>query len=87
MSELESNFNLLSASNRGDAGAVCQGNLSAADCRALSLRCYSAAGVIKSQPHKALLTAMGRTWVQLANQIDRFKLLQEASSQSRDAME
>jgi hypothetical protein len=86
MSELESNFSLLNARG-GDTGSLCRGSMSAADCRALSLRCYSAAGTITSHPHKALLTAMGRTWVQLANQIDRFKLLQETPPQSRDPME
>ena len=86
MSELESHSNQLNIRDRGDTGSFGRENMSAADCRALSLRCYTAAGGSASQPHKTLLTAMGRTWVQLANQIDRLKLLQETSSRSRDAM-
>ena len=87
MSELESNSNKLNIRDRGDAGSFWRGSMSAADCRALSLRCYTAAGAIASQQHKSVLTAMGRTWVQLANQIDRLKLLQETSPPSRDARE
>jgi len=87
MSELESHSNQLNRYDRGDTGSFCRETMSAADCRALSLRCYTAASANTSQPHKTVLTAMGRTWVQLANQIDRLELLQETPSGNRGPME
>jgi len=45
------------------------------DCRAVSRKCYKAAETAASPPDKSLLTAMARTWIQLANQIDRLDRL------------
>ena len=45
------------------------------DCRAISTECYKAAETAASPPYKSLLTAMARTWIQLANQIDRLDAL------------
>jgi hypothetical protein len=85
MSKLDSNYNFLAEDDRRDRDAIRW--WSSSDCRALSLRYYSAAGAVKSQPHKSLLTAMGRTWVQLANQIERLQMLQEVSPQRCDMTE
>jgi len=45
--------------------------LTSDDCRVVSTKCYKAAETAASPPDKSLLTAMARTWIQLANQIDR----------------
>jgi hypothetical protein len=86
MPKLDSNYNSSNEGERGDRDTLRRA-MSASDCRALSMRCYSEAGAVKSQPHKSLLTAMGRTWVQLANQIERLQTLQKVCPQSCDTME